>query len=88
MKLNHLRYFLILFQKQQFGSAAKRCGVAQPTLSMAIKKLEHDLGGPLFLRRPRCKTTPLAIHMQPFLEKICQAATTAEREAERFQKSK
>ena len=88
MNLNHVRYFLILFKEQHFGSAAKLCGIAQPSLSMAIKRLERDVGGALFLRKPQCKATPLALHLQPYLEKISHAVTIAEREAKRFQKSK
>ncbi|CDZ77458.1 Morphology and auto-aggregation control protein [Legionella massiliensis] len=50
MNLRDLHYFVILAELMHFGEAAKRCHVSQPTLSMQIKKLEEELGLPLFER--------------------------------------
>lgn len=51
MTLTELRYLVALAQHRHFGRAAESCFVSQPTLSVAIKKLEDELGVPLFERR-------------------------------------
>ena len=49
-----------LAQEAHFGRAAERCHVSQPTLSIAIRKLEEELGVPLFERAKQSVTlTPL-----------------------------
>jgi LysR family hydrogen peroxide-inducible transcriptional activator len=48
--LTYLRYFVALARERHFGRAAERCRVSQPTLSVAIKKLEEGLGAQLFER--------------------------------------
>lgn len=50
MTLTELRYIVTLAQEQHFGRAADRCHVSQPTLSVAVKKLEDELGIALFER--------------------------------------
>lgn len=50
MTLKELRYLLAVAQEGHFGRAAKRCHVSQPTLSIAIRKLESDLGVQLLVR--------------------------------------
>ena len=50
MTLTELRYIVALSQERHFGRAAERCFVTQPTLSLAIKKLEDELDTPLFER--------------------------------------
>ncbi|MGB0466887.1 MAG: hydrogen peroxide-inducible genes activator [Pontibacterium sp.] len=50
MTLTELRYIVTLAREQHFGRAAERCYVSQPTLSIAVKKLEEELGVPLFER--------------------------------------
>ena len=57
MTLTELRYIVELSKEQHFGRAADRCNVSQPTLSIAVKKLEDELGIALF---ERTKT-----HVQP-----------------------
>lgn len=50
MTLTDLRYIVALAQERHFGRAADKCHVSQPTLSVAVKKLEEQLGVLLFER--------------------------------------
>lgn len=50
MTLTELKYCLAIARERHFGRAAAACFVAQPTLSVAIKKLEDELGVTLFER--------------------------------------
>jgi LysR family transcriptional regulator, hydrogen peroxide-inducible genes activator len=50
MTLTDLRYIVALAQERHFGHAAEKCHVSQPTLSVAVKKLEEQLGVLLFER--------------------------------------
>lgn len=68
MTLTELRYIVTLAQEQHFGRAAERCFVSQPTLSIAVKKLEDELGVPLFER------SKSLVHLTPLGEKIVNQA--------------
>ncbi len=50
MTLTELRYIVALARERHFGRAADACFVSQPTLSVAVKKLEDELGVALFER--------------------------------------
>lgn len=50
MTLTELRYIVTLAKEKHFGRAAERCHVSQPTLSVAVKKLEDELGIAIFER--------------------------------------
>ncbi|HEX4942992.1 MAG TPA: hydrogen peroxide-inducible genes activator, partial [Usitatibacteraceae bacterium] len=50
MTLTELRYVVALAQERHFGRAARKCFVTQPTLSLALAKLEDELGVRLFER--------------------------------------
>ncbi|AUL98792.1 hydrogen peroxide-inducible genes activator [Zoogloeaceae bacteirum Par-f-2] len=50
MTLTDLRYLVALARERHFGRAAEKCHVSQPTLSVAIKKVEEELGVQLFER--------------------------------------
>jgi LysR family hydrogen peroxide-inducible transcriptional activator len=50
MTLNELRYVVAVGRERHFGRAADACFVSQPTLSVAVKKLEEELGVSLFER--------------------------------------
>ncbi|MFN3234572.1 MAG: LysR substrate-binding domain-containing protein [Gammaproteobacteria bacterium] len=51
MTLTELRYIVALSQTRHFGKAASQCHVSQPTLSVAISKLESRLGVSIFERQ-------------------------------------
>lgn len=50
MTITELKYIVALAKEQHFGRAAQRVFVSQPTLSIGIKKLEEELGIPIFER--------------------------------------
>ncbi|MES1942612.1 LysR family transcriptional regulator [Salinisphaera sp. PC39] len=60
MTLTELRYLVALDKERHFGRAAERAFVSQPTLSVAVKKLEAELGVVLFERnRGEARVTPI-----------------------------
>ena len=50
MKMSHLLYFKTAAEMGRLSLAAQKLSVASPTLSIAIKNLEKELGVPLFIR--------------------------------------
>jgi molybdenum-dependent DNA-binding transcriptional regulator ModE len=82
MQMNQVRYFLALWEERNFTRAAKRCGVSQPSLTNAIKRLEQTLGGPLFLRdRKNIELTELGRVVKPYLKQINQSVYEAKHKA-------
>lgn len=82
METNQVRYFLALCEEQSFTRAAKRCGVSQPSVSNAIRRLEEELGGNLFHRTKNgTKLSPLGAAIRPYLDQINECAEGARREA-------
>lgn len=76
MTLTELRYLVALSETGHFRKAAEQCNVSQPTLSIAIKKLEAELGVALFERaRHKVATTPTG-------ERIVEQACTVLRETQ------
>lgn len=76
MTLTELRYLVALSETGHFRKAAEHCNVSQPTLSIAIKKLEEELGISLFERaRHKVATTPTG-------ERIVEQARTVLRETQ------
>lgn len=60
MNLRHLIFFRELAHTQHMARAAENLGISQPSLSYAIKKLESELGVPLFEPEGRnIRLTPL-----------------------------
>jgi LysR family transcriptional regulator, hydrogen peroxide-inducible genes activator len=48
--LNELRYAVAVARERHFGRAAEACHISQPSLSVAVRKLEEELGVTLFER--------------------------------------
>ena len=60
MTLTELKYIVAVARERHFGKAADACFVSQPTLSVAVKKLEEELDVKLFERSANEVTvTPL-----------------------------
>lgn len=76
MTLTELRYIIALAQERHFGRAAEQCFVSQPTLSIAVKKLEDELGVPLFERSKN------ALQLTPIGERIVEQAQRVLEEAQ------
>ncbi len=53
MEIHQLRYFIAVADEGSFSRAAAKVRVAQPSLSQQIRKLEAEVGQPLFDRLPR-----------------------------------
>ncbi len=84
MEMNQIRYFLAVCKHRNFTHAAQASNVSQPSLTAAIKKLENELGGQLFLRdRAGCRLTQLGSLVQPRLERVQRETEQAKMEAVR-----
>jgi LysR family hydrogen peroxide-inducible transcriptional activator len=79
MTLTELRYIVALAREKHFGKAAERCHVSQPTLSVAVKKLEDRLEVTLFER------TPGDVRLTSAGERICLQAEKVLAEALRVE---
>lgn len=85
MEMHQVRYFLAACDTLNFTRAAEACHVSQPALTTAIKKLEEDLGSPLFHREgKRMLLTDFGQLMRPHLEQILGQAETARSVAQNF----
>jgi len=85
MEMHQLSYFLTAARTLSFTRAAEICGVSQPALSTAIKKLETRLGSPLFHRDGhRLCLSEFGRRMQPHLAHIVEQTEVAETVAESF----
>jgi LysR family transcriptional regulator, hydrogen peroxide-inducible genes activator len=87
METHQVRYFLAVARTLNFTKAAEECNVTQPSLTRAIKKLEDELGGPLFHReRANTHLTELGRAMLPHIEQSYLAAQSARALAEAFKR--
>jgi DNA-binding transcriptional LysR family regulator len=85
MELHQVRYFLALCKEKHFTRAAKHCGVSQPSLSNAIRRLEQELGGKLFNRgSANCTLSELGQEVWPHLARLHQCVRDARKQAARF----
>ena len=60
--ITELKYIVALARERHFGRAAEACFVSQPTLSVAVKKLEDELELKIFERNANdVAVTPLGV---------------------------
>lgn len=73
MTLTEMRYLVALARECHFGRAAEACHVSQPTLSVAIKKVEAQLGTILFERNAsEVRITPLGERMVAQVQRVLE----------------
>ena len=76
MTLTELKYIVAVARTKHFGRAAVACHVAQPTLSVAIKKLEDELGVILFERGgAEISVTPMGLQIIAQAERVLEQTT-------------
>lgn len=83
MTLNELRFIVAVAQQRNFRRAAEQCFISQPALSLAIQKLEVDLGVQLFERsKTEVAVTPIGVEIveqaQRALEEVARIRQLAQ----------
>lgn len=85
MEMQQIRYFLAVCDQGTITQAAQRTYISQPSLTLAIKKLEDEIGGELFTRtHAGCQLTQLGRMVEPKLRKIYKDLQATKAEAIRF----
>ena len=78
MELRQLEAFLVLTTELHFGRTADQLHMAPPTLSELIRRLETELGTPLFVRTTRqVSITPAGAEFLPRVRSILDELTAA-----------
>lgn len=76
MTLNELRYLVAVAQERNFGRAAQKCFVSQPALSVAIQKLEDELGTQIFERgKSEITVTPVGERIVEQAQRVLEEAS-------------
>ncbi|MEO8005718.1 MAG: hydrogen peroxide-inducible genes activator [Betaproteobacteria bacterium] len=76
MTFTELRYVVAVAREKHFGRAAQACFVSQPTLSVAIRKLEEELGVVLFERGPgEITLTPVGTRIVEQAKRVVEEVT-------------
>lgn len=84
MTLTELRYIVAVAREKHFGRAAEACFVSQPTLSVAIKKLEEELDVKLFERGTNeVSVTPLGEEIVRQAQSVIEQAAAIKEIAKR-----
>ena len=84
MTLTELRYVVAVARERHFGRAAEACFVSQPTLSVAIKKLEEELDVKIFERgATEVSVTPLGEDIVRQAQSVIEQASAIKEIAKR-----
>lgn len=76
MTLNELRYIVAVARELHFGRAAESCHISQPTLSVAVRKLEGELGVALFERTSsEVNITPIGRRIVAQAQRVLEEAS-------------
>ena len=78
MTLTEMRYIVMLARERHFGRAAEHCHVSQPTLSVALKKVEQRHGVILFER------SSADVRLTPVGQRVADQAQRVLEEADRL----
>lgn len=65
VKLQQLRYFLLVADLKSYHAAAEMASRTQPAISLAIRELEHKLGEALFEKGNKAELTPFGRQCYP-----------------------
>ncbi|MEZ5739101.1 MAG: LysR substrate-binding domain-containing protein [Burkholderiaceae bacterium] len=75
MTLTELKYIVAVARERHFGRAAEACFVSQPTLSVAIKKLEDELQVQIFERGgSEIGITPIGLSVVEQAQRVLEEA--------------
>ena len=77
MTLQQLTYFLAAAEHKSFSAAAAALHMAQPSMSEQIRRLEAELGSPLFVRARKLELTEAGKLLHPEAERTLAAAQEA-----------
>ena len=84
MTLTELKYIVAVARERHFGKAAEACYVSQPTLSVAVKKLEDELEVKLFERSANeVSVTPLGEEIVRQAQSVLEQAAAIKEIAKR-----
>ncbi len=84
MTLTELKYIVAVAREKHFGRAAEACFVAQPTLSVAVKKLEEELEVKIFERSASdVSVTPLGEEIVRQAQSVLEQAASIKEIAKR-----
>jgi DNA-binding transcriptional LysR family regulator len=86
VELRQVEAFVVLAEELHFGRAARRLHLSTPTLSELVRRLETELGAPLFMRTTRrvaltgagCE---LLVHARAIMEEVAAASAAVQRVA-------
>jgi LysR family transcriptional regulator, hydrogen peroxide-inducible genes activator len=75
MTLNELRYIIAVAQELNFRRAAEKSFISQPALSLAIQKLEEELGVQIFERgKTEVSVTPVGAQIVEQAQRVMEEA--------------
>jgi LysR family hydrogen peroxide-inducible transcriptional activator len=84
MTLTELKYIVAVARERHFGRAAEACFVSQPTLSVAVKKLEEELDVRIFERgASEVSVTPLGEEIVRQAQQVIEQAAAIKEIAKR-----
>lgn len=85
MKLYQIRYVLTAAETLNFTRAAERCSVSQPALTKAVRRLEEELGAPIFTREgKRVRLSDFGRSILPTLRQMQEQAERAKAIAQEY----
>lgn len=75
MTLSELRYIVAVAQQRNFRRAAEKAFISQPALSLAIQKLEEELGVQIFERgKNEVSVTPIGMQIVEQAQRVLEEA--------------